>query len=182
MNPSSAYGEGKRAAEMLCALYAQQHGIEVKIARCFAFVGPYLPLDTHFAIGNFIRDSMAGESIEIKGDGTPFRSYLYASDLAVWLWTILLNGKSCYPYNVGSDEDLSIAALARTVAGLTEPRVSVTVAREADPKNPVERYVPNVSRAFEDLRLQPSVSLTEGILKTIAHAREEARERPTLSA
>jgi dTDP-glucose 4,6-dehydratase len=74
-DPNSAYGEGKRAAEMLCAMYAKMYGIQTKIARGFTFVGPYLPLDIHYAIGNFISDGLQGSPIEIKGDGTTYRSY-----------------------------------------------------------------------------------------------------------
>src|SRR5205085_619682 len=108
----SAYGEGKRAAEMLCAIYQRQHGIDVVNARIFALLGPLLSLDIHFAAGNFIRDAIAGETIVIEGAGKAVRSYLYAADLTAWLWTILLRAPAGAIYNVGSEEDVSIAELA----------------------------------------------------------------------
>jgi nucleoside-diphosphate-sugar epimerase len=168
-NPGYAYAEGKRAAEMLCTLYAKQHGLETKIARCFAFVGPYLPLDTHFAIGNFILDGLMGGSILVRGDGTPYRSYLYAADLAIWLWTILFKGKSCYPYNVGSDEDLTIAELAKVVASTFASKVEVVIAKEPIPGKPAERYVPSVKRAFSALQLKPLIPLRDSIIRTASY-------------
>jgi nucleoside-diphosphate-sugar epimerase len=163
----SAYGEGKRAAEMLCTLYGKQYGFDVKIARCFAFVGPYLPLDTHFAIGNFIRDGLQGGPILVNGDGTPYRSYLYAADLAVWLWTILLKGQSCYPYNVGSDLDLSISRIAHLVAQFFQPQVEVIIAQKPLAGKEVERYVPLTNRALLDLGLKSMIGLEDAIKRTI---------------
>ena len=162
----SAYAEGKRAAEELCLRSAGQHGIETKIARCFAFVGPYLPLDGHFAIGNFVRDALRGGPIQVNGDGTPFRSYLYAADLAIWLWTILLRGKSGRPYNVGSARDLPISAIAQAVSAAFENKPAISIAKKPIAGKPPERYVPSVKRAEDELQLRETISLESAIAKT----------------
>jgi nucleoside-diphosphate-sugar epimerase len=153
-DPNAAYGEGKRVAELLCSIYHRDHGLETKIARCFAFVGPYLPLDAHFAIGNFIRDALAGGPIRVNGDGSPVRSYLYAADLAVWLWTILFRGNPGRPYNVGSKNALSIGGAAHRIAALFTPPLDVSIAKSPDLSQLPLRYVPDVSCALEDLHLE----------------------------
>jgi nucleoside-diphosphate-sugar epimerase len=164
--PGSAYGEGKRVSEHMCIVHARQHAYEVKIARCFAFVGPHLPLDAHFAIGNFIRDALAEHPIHIAGDGTPLRSYLYASDLTVWLWTLLFQAPPARAYNVGSADDLSIAQLAATVATALGGKSVVTVAQCPDSLRPLSRYVPSVTRAQTELGLRSRVSLADAIQRT----------------
>ena len=167
--PGSAYGEGKRLAEHMCCVHARQHSYEAKIARGFAFVGPHLPLDAHFAIGNFIRDAMRGTPIQINGDGTPMRSYLYASDLAVWLWTILFKAPHARAYNVGSDEDISIKGLATLIQSNLSGQADLSTAKQSTkPSKPISRYVPAIKRARIDLSLKVMVSLPDAICRTVA--------------
>lgn len=166
MDPLSAYGEGKRTAEMLCALMSRKHGFEAKIARCFAFVGPHLPLNAHFAVGNFIGDALAGGPIRVGGDGTPYRSYLYAADLSIWLWTLLFRGQSLRAYNIGSPAALSISDLARGVGELFG--VKVDIARAADPRIHPACYVPCTERASLELGLHVGIELRDAIMKTVS--------------
>lgn len=165
-DPGQAYAAGKRAAEMLCATHAD-HQLQPAIARCFALVGPYLPVDAHFAAGNFVRDALKGGAIQVAGDGTAVRSYLYASDLAVWLWSILLRGTPLQPYNVGSEEPVSIADLARTVARLVTPPREVRIAKAPSAGATPHRYVPSTSRARSGLGLQATVGLEEALARTL---------------
>ena len=167
LTPLSAYGEGKRTAELLSSIYSQKHGIQVKIARCFAFVGPYLPLDKHFAIGNFILDGIKNRAILINGDGTPFRSYLYASDLVIWLITICLKGVDCVPYNVGAESAVSIAELATVVSDCFSIKPKVTIESESTARDEIKRYVPSTMKARIELGLKEEITLTDGIIKTI---------------
>lgn len=170
-NPASAYGQAKRVSEFLCTTYARQYGFDALIARLFAFSGPYLPLDLNFAIGNFVRDALQDEPIRVKGDGTPYRSYLYAADMAAWLWTILARGESARPYNVGSGEAVSIAEVAATVANMAERGTRVEIACRPAPGIPAARYVPSVRRTAEELGLKVSIPFEEGVQRMMEWAR-----------
>ncbi len=162
----SAYGHAKRASEFMCTLYARQYGFAALLARLFAFIGPYLPLNRNFAAGNFIRDAVAGGPIQVQGDGTPYRSYLYAADMAVWLWTILIRGVSSHPYNVGSSVPVSIEELANTIANVASKDLTVNIAGVPVPESPRLRYVPSVERAWQELGLRPTVALEDGARRT----------------
>lgn len=168
--PDAAYAEGKRVAELMCSVLARENPITVRIARCFAFVGPHFPLDKHFAIGNFIADALAGRNISIRGDGTPLRSYLYASDLAVWLWTLLLaeNNLREAPgiYNVGSAEALSIKDLAEHVTAEINPTLKVEISQPVVPGRPQLQYVPDVRKASEQLGLRQTVGIRQAVRRT----------------
>ena len=162
---SSAYGEGKRVSEWLCA-QASSNGLEVKIARVFTLVGPHLPLDKQFAIGNFLQAAMAGEPIIIQGDGTPFRSYLYAADMAAWLWAILIRGAQARAYNVGSEESLSILHLAERISNVLGSKLDISTRHSPQPGAAPKYYVPNTTRTRLDLQLPAAMALEEAIART----------------
>lgn len=176
LQPGQAYGVAKRAAEHLCALYRDAHGLETVVARCFAFVGPDLPLDVHFAIGNFIRDALTADAIVVSGDGLPLRSYMHQHDLAHWLTKLLERGAAGEAYNVGSPDALSVGELAHRVRDLLAPGKPVRVLAQGDAAAATRNgYIPNVEKALA-LGLPLNWSLDAAICDTAAAAR--ARRLP----
>ena len=164
---SSAYHHVRRMAETLTALYAEEHGFEAKIARCFSFIGPYLPLNGRFAASDFILDALSGGCIIVKGDGKAVRSYLYMAELAVWLWTILCRGETGRPYNVGSELPVTIREIAEAIANESDPPLRVSILKNKISGVAQDYYVPDTARARSGLGLQQNIPLTVAIKKTM---------------
>jgi len=165
--PVTAYGSGKLHAEEMCVEAGARDGFMALVPRCFTFVGPHLNLDSHFAVGNFIKACLEDRPIIIQGDGTPLRSYLYASELVEWLWAILLKGEHARPYNVGSGEAVSILDLARLVRECAGTRNEIVVQGKRTEGVLPARYVPSVDRAREELALCQHQSLADSLCRTI---------------
>lgn len=164
MDPRSAYGNAKRLAENMCAAASAAGTVQAVIARLFAFVGPRIPLDVHFAAGNFLRNALEDEEIVIQGDGLDVRSYLYAGDLPEWCWALLARGEPGRAYNVGSPVAVTIKELADTVAAVVEATPGVRVA--GSPATSHSYYVPHTDRALKELGLRPRTDLVESLKKT----------------
>lgn len=114
-NTEATYSTSKAFSEHLCFLYGKKFDLNFVVARCFTFFGEDLPLDRHFAIGNFLNDALNNRPILIKGDGTTIRSYMDQYDLAHWLIKILFEGCNGEIYNVGSDREISLYQLASLI-------------------------------------------------------------------
>lgn len=163
----NAYSVAKRMAEHLCSLYKEKYGLNVVIARCFAFIGPDLPLDVHFAVGNFIRDALNGNRIIINGDGSPLRSYLYQDDLADWLLALIERGTSGHAYNVGSNQAISILDLAMLVKSTLSANVDIDIRGSGNATGLIRnRYIPNVKKIMQELDMEITVPLARAIKLT----------------
>ena len=164
---ASAYHHVRRMMESLSVICAEENDFEAKIARCFSFIGPYLPLNGRFAVGDFIGDALFRKSVAIKGNGKPIRSYLYAADLAIWLWTILFKGESRRPYNVGSEIPATILELAEKIAGESGLPLNVHVSGKSLAGVAPDRYLPDTTRAQTELGLNQLINLESAIKKTL---------------
>jgi UDP-glucuronate decarboxylase len=167
-NPAVALAQGKRSAEFIIAYYAEKYGIDYVVARCFSFVGPLLPLNLHYAIGNFVFDALYKDSIKIKGDGSAIRSYMDVSDLIVWV-LIFSSSKCKYRmYNIGSDYGISILDLAKKVRDIVSPNKEIDIQGDKDYSvGNFSRnfYVPNINRSRKEHGLDVWVDLEQAVYR-----------------
>ena len=139
-------------------------GLNVSIARCFAFVGKYLPRDQHFAIGNFIDDVINKRPIAVKANHQVYRSYMYADDLVEWLMTIADDASpKCPIYNVGSDQVVLLSDLAKLLADTYNVQAEISLITDSK----IDRYIPSIKKAKNELGLILKYNFTESIDETI---------------
>ena len=159
------YALAKRAAEEAMKNLGKQ-GFAVSIARCFAFTGPWLPRNQHFAIGNFIEDGLQGRPITVNARNKVYRSYMYADDLVEWMMTIAFHANpECPVYNVGSDQAVLMGDLAMLVA--KEFGVDVQIPEITYPY--VDRYIPSIDKAKRELSLTLRHDLISAVRYTASH-------------
>lgn len=166
-HPSSAYAEGKRVAEYLLGVATSQGICNGLIARMFAFSGTNLPMDRHFAVGNFVRDAVSARAIQVRSDGSSIRSYMDQRDMASWLFRILEVGQSDTIYHVGSERSISIRDLAFLIAFRTQTilqqEITVEVQGLKSSIDGVSRYVPSTFLTRQALGVSETISLEESI-------------------
>lgn len=141
----NAYSDGKRASESICHAYHNQYGLDINIARMYAFSGQWLPIDTHFAIGNFVRDGVNKNDIVVKSDGSPVRSYMHGADMAAWLIRMLAEPVGFNRMVVGSDVPVYMWELATMVANKCGVRVNMAGTSKGDGVN--HYYVADTKKA-----------------------------------
>lgn len=166
VGPRACYDEGKRCAETLFFDYHRQHGLDIKVARIFNTYGPRMHPDDGRVVSNFIVQALRNEPITIYGDGTQTRSFCYVDDLIEGILRLMdMPAEFTGPVNLGNPEEFSMLELAEHVKNLTGSR-SPLVFRPLPTDDPRQRK-PDITLARESLGWHPTVSLREGLRRTI---------------
>lgn len=168
-------GLGKKVAEFITRDYCLNGLVDASVARCFSFVGPGLPTDLHYAVGNFVADAITTRRITIEGNGLTQRSYMDLGDMVLWLLTILFDGRTGEDYNVGSNDAVTLYQLASKIKELVDENIDIEVLDKADTNIGVPAnfyYVPNVDKAIEQLDLKHLSNLNSSLAGFIGYQRE----------
>jgi len=168
VGPRGVYDEAKRFAEAMTMAYHTYHGLDTRIVRIFNTYGPRMRPYDGSVVSNFIVQSLTGQPITIYGDGSQTRSFCYVSDEIEGLCRLFMKGDSA-PMNIGNPNEYTVRQLAEVVVELTGTKSPIEH-RELPRDDPKVRK-PDITRARTTLGWEPSVSLVEGVTKTIDYFR-----------
>ena len=173
IGPRACYDEGKRVAETLAFEYYREHKVDIRVARIFNTYGPRMLENDGRVVSNFIVQALKGIPLTIYGDGSQTRSFCYASDLVDGLIR-LMNNDFIGPVNLGNQGEYTILELAQKIQGMINPNTEL-VFKPLPEDDPKQRQ-PDITRAKTYLSWSPTISLDEGLAKTIPdfRARVEA--------
>jgi nucleoside-diphosphate-sugar epimerase len=168
--PRDFYATAKRAAESCCAVFAADTSLNVGVARLFTCIGPGYRAHTHLAHVSLLEDAVANRPITLRGDGSAVRSYLYGSDMAVWLLRLLVSGRAGEAVDVGGDSPLSLRELALLVARLAGRDAGDVFVGSAESEPPVRKtYLADVSTARERYGLEVWTPVEQAVRRTLEH-------------
>ena len=172
----SCYDEGKRCAETLFMDYHRSNGVDTRIVRIFNTYGPRMAFDDGRVVSNFIVQALIGKPLTIYGDGSQTRSFCYADDLIEGFLRLMdYEGPQCHePVNIGNPGEFTVKELAELVLELTGSKMKLELMPlpQDDPK----QRRPEISRAKQLLKWEPTIPLRDGLVRTIDNFRERLRE------
>ena len=165
VGPRSVYDEAKRFGEALATAYRTTYGADTTIVRLFNCYGPRMRADDGRMVPTFIDQALRGEPLTVAGTGEQTRSICYVDDIVEGLVRLLRSGHSG-PMNIGSEHELTVLRVAELIRKLTGSRSPITfVPRPVD--DPTTRR-PDLTKARTVLGWEPTVSVKEGLRRTIA--------------
>lgn len=170
---ATAYGQAKRYSEHLCALFAERTSVAVRVARIFSVIGPEVPLNSQYALGNFVRDVLNDnvDCLRVKGDGLASRSYMHINDVAAWLIAINERADRGETFNVGSGYEITIADLAMMIRSIAGSVKEVIVEGALADYGGRSRYFPDCGAIRTALGLGETVTIQRSIQELLAHNR-----------
>ncbi|HYG55793.1 MAG TPA: UDP-glucuronic acid decarboxylase family protein [Burkholderiales bacterium] len=166
----SCYDEGKRCAETLFFDYWRQHRLRIKVVRIFNTYGPRMLPNDGRVVSSFIVQALRGEDITLFGDGAQTRSFCYVDDLVDGLIRAMDTPDDFTgPVNLGNPGEFSMVELAQKIVAMTASR-SRMVFKPLPADDPRQRR-PDIGLAASALGWRPTVSLDQGLGRTIAYFR-----------
>jgi dTDP-glucose 4,6-dehydratase len=166
IGPRGCYDEAKRCAEAFTMAYHRTHGLETRIMRIFNTFGPRMRLDDGRVIPNFLNQALRGESLTVYGDGGQTRSLCYVDDLVSGALAVL-HGPDPMPFNIGTQDELTMLELARLVKRLSGSPSEIEF-RPLPQDDPRQRR-PDTTRAREILGWAPRTPIEVGLSHTMEY-------------